>query len=87
MSPMPGIFDSCEVMVLFISPAMAKVWPSCSSTSVCVRRVEMAGTRKPSSVTALLKSSELTSGATFSLTRSLPTMVGVKFSRTPNSLN
>ena len=36
---------------------------------------------------ALEKSSELTSGRTFSLTRSSPTMVGVKFSRTPNSLN
>ena len=87
MSPMPGIFDICEVSVLFISPAMANVCPSCSSTSVCVRRVEMAGTRKPSMVSALAKSSELTSGATFSLTRSVPTMVGVKVRRTPNSLN
>ena len=38
-------------------------------------------------MTALAKSSELTSGATFSFTRSPPTMVGVKCSRTPNSLN
>ena len=84
---MPGIFWSCEVTVLFSRPAIANVWPSCSSTSVSVRRVEIAGTRKPESATALAKSSELTSGATFSFTRSLPTMVGVKCSLTPNSLN
>ncbi len=73
--------------VLFIRPAIANVWPSCSSTSVSVRRVDSAGTRKPSSVIALLKSSELTSGRTFRLIRSLPRIVGVKCRRTPNSLN
>ena len=76
MSPMPGIFDICDVTVLFMRPATANVWPSCSSTSVSVRRVEIAGTRKPWSVTALAKSSELTSGRTFSLMRSVPTIVG-----------
>ena len=87
MSPMPGIFDICEVTVLFMRPAMANVWPSCSSTSVSARRVEIAGTRNPWSVTAFAKSSELTSGRTFSLTRSVPTIVGVKFNLTPYSLN
>ena len=87
MSPMPGIFCNCDVTVLLSRPAIAKVWPSCSSTSVSVRRVEIAGTRKPEIETALPKSSELTSGATFNFTRSVPTMVGVKRSRTPNSLN
>jgi hypothetical protein len=47
MSPIPGIFCIVEFSVLFISPAMANVWPSWSSTSVSVRRVESAGTRKP----------------------------------------
>ena len=40
MSPMPGIFCSVEFIVLFISPAIANVWPSCSSSSVSVRRVD-----------------------------------------------
>ena len=43
MSPMPGIFCSVEFIVLFISPAMANVWPLCSSSSVSVRRVLSAG--------------------------------------------
>jgi len=33
--------------VLFISPAIANVCPSCSSTSVSARRVVRAGSRKP----------------------------------------
>ncbi len=86
MSPMPGIFDIELVSVLFIRPAIANVWPSRSSTSVSVRRVDSAGMRKPSSVTALAKSSELTSGFTFRWIRSPPSTVGVKFRRTPNSL-
>jgi hypothetical protein len=49
---------------IVISPAMANDWPSRSSTSVSARRVVNAGMRKPCSVTPLLKSSELTSGAT-----------------------
>jgi len=87
MSPIPGIFDIEFVRVLFINPAIANVWPSRSSTSVSVRRVASAGTRKPSRMTAFEKSSELTSGRTFKLIRSPPSTVGVKLSRTPNSLN
>ena len=64
MSPMPGILLIVLVSVLFIRPAMANVCPSRSSTSVSVRRVDSAGTRKPSMTTALAKSSELTSGLT-----------------------
>ena len=85
MSPMPGIFCSDEFIVLFSRPAIANVWPSSSSSSVSVRRVVSAGIRNPCSVTALAKSSVLTSGRTFRCTR-LPMTVGVKFRRTPNSL-
>ena len=42
--------------------------------------------RKPSSVMPLAKSSALTSGRTFRRITS-PAMVGLKFSRMPNSLN
>jgi hypothetical protein len=59
---MPGIFDIVLLSELFINPAIANVCPSRSSTSVSVRRVDSAGTRKPSIVMALAKSSELTSG-------------------------
>ena len=87
MSPMPGIFDIVLVRVLFINPAIANVCPSRSSTSVSVRRVDSAGTRKPSMMTALAKSSELTSGLTLRRIRSPPSTVGVNARRTPNSLN
>ena len=65
---------------------MANDCPSRSSTSVSARRVMSAGTRKPSSVMPLLKSSALTSGRTFRRMTS-PAIVGLKFSFTPNSLN
>ena len=65
---------------------MANDCPSRSSTSVSARRVISAGTRKPSSVMPLLKSSALTSGRTFRRITS-PAIVGLKFSLTPNSLN
>ena len=71
---------------LSIRPAMANDWPSRSSTSVSARRVVSAGMRKPSSRMPLLKSSELTSGRTCRRIRS-PAIVGLKFRRTPNSLN
>ena len=87
MSPSPGILLIVSVTVLSISPAIANVCPSRSSTWVSVRRVDSAGTRNPSIVTALLKSSALTSGATLRWMASGPTTVGVNRSRTPNSLN
>ena len=83
---MPGIFCIVDVIVLFMRPAIANVWPFCSSSSVSVRRVVSAGMRKPCSTTALAKSSVLTSGRTLRWTRS-PLTVGVKFRRMPNSLN
>ena len=64
MSPIPGIFETVLVIVLFMRPAMANVCPSRSSTSVSVRRVLNAGIRKPSRLTAFAKSSALTSGLT-----------------------
>ena len=77
MSPIPGIFCSVDVMLLFSRPAIANVCRSRSSISVSVRRVVSAGMRKPPSCTAFAKSSVLTSGFTFSWMRS-PMMVGVK---------
>ena len=65
MSPMPGIFVIVEFSELFMRPAIANVWPSRSSSSVDVRRVDSAGMRNPLICTALEKSSVLTSGATF----------------------
>ena len=88
MSPMPGILRIALVTVLFIRPAMANVWPSRSSTSVSVRRVDQRRDRGSlRAMIALVKSSALTSGRTFRLIRSPPSTVGVKFRRTPNSLN
>ena len=86
MSPMPGIFCIVDCIWLFSRPAIANVCPLRSSISVSVRRVDRAGMRKPFNTTALPKSSVLTSGLTLRLTRS-PLTVGVKFRRTPNSLN
>ena len=54
-----------SVTRLSIRPAITKLWPSCSSNSVSALRVLSAGTVKPEIVKALVKSSVLTSGATF----------------------
>ena len=64
-SPSPGILFTTSVTRLSISPAMAKLSPSRRSTSVSALRVLMAGIMKPWIVSALAKSSELTSGRTF----------------------
>ena len=81
-----GIAAASFCEMLFIRPAIANVCPSRSSTSVSARRVISAGMRNPESVRPLLKSSELTSGRTFSRITS-PAMVGLKVRRMPNSLN
>ena len=86
MSPMPGIFVIDDVIVLFIRPAIANVWPLRSSSSVDVRRVISAGMRNPCSWMPLAKSSVLTSGGPSGECGRRST-VGVKFRRTPNSLN
>ena len=86
ISPMPGTRRSVSSMLRSSSPEIANVWPSRSSTSVSVRRVESDGTRKPSMVTPLAKSSVLTSGITFRSTCPPPVIVGVNRRRTPNSL-
>jgi len=66
MSPMPGTLLSRVVARRSRSPAIPNDCPSFSSISVSARRVEIAGTVKPESVKALLKSSALTSGTTCS---------------------
>ena len=42
-----NLLTSSTCTWLFIRPAMANVWPFCSSSSVSVRRVDSAGMRKP----------------------------------------
>ncbi|MOA30848.1 hypothetical protein D3C78_1519650 [compost metagenome] len=73
-------------MRLLIKPLMTKLSPSASEMLVSVRRMVSAGTAVPAICTALLKSSSLTSGATFREMRSRPMMVGVRVRRIPNSL-
>ena len=50
----PGTFSMVSITWLLSSPAMAKLSPSFSTTSVSARRCESAGMVKPSSVTALV---------------------------------
>src|SRR5579864_3222964 len=64
MSPRPGILLIWVVTRLSIKPAMTKLCPSCIWNSVAALRVLSAGTVKPEMVSALAKSSALTSGAT-----------------------
>lgn len=66
---------------------MAKLWPSPNSTSVLTLRTSMAGTWNPDICTAFVKSSALTSGATWSRMVPRGVMVGMKLRRTPYSLN
>ena len=71
------------------SPAMARVWPSRSSTTVWALRVFSPGTGVPpgTSTVPRVKSIELTSGSTDRRITSPSRMVGRKASRTPNSRN
>ena len=62
---MPGIFCIVDVILLFMRPAMAKVWPSCSSSSVSVRRVLRAGMRNPSSDDRVVEVERADLGLTF----------------------
>jgi hypothetical protein len=59
---------------------MAKLWPSRNSTVVRARRVVRAGIVVPEIVTALAKSSALTSGTSFKLMTPRDRTVGVKLS-------
>ncbi|MNP43583.1 hypothetical protein D3C76_1374090 [compost metagenome] len=65
---------------------MTKLSPSAREMLVSVRRTVSAGTNVPAMFTALVKSSSLTSGATFKTMRFLPMTVGVRVRRIPNSL-
>ena len=63
MSPMPGIFCSVDFIVLFISPAIANVWPSLQlELGLGAARRERRECGSRCSTTALAKSSVLTSG-------------------------
>ena len=84
---MNGIFWKVSVSRLSSSPPMAKLCPSLSSTSVFTLRMSMEGIWNPETSTALVKSRELTSGATWRRMVPRGVMVGMKFRRTPNSLN
>src|SRR6266446_9898414 len=66
---------------------MPKLWPFLNSTTVSAWRVAMAGSRNPLMVTALVKSSELTSGKTFNRMVLSSSMVPVNSSFTPKGLN
>ncbi|MNJ34040.1 hypothetical protein D3C77_287380 [compost metagenome] len=86
MLPSPGNLSTAERVVLLIKPLMTKLSPSASEMLVSVRRTVSPGTRVPAMVTALAKSSSLTSGATLRVMRSRLTTVGDRARRIPNSL-
>src|SRR5271166_2124324 len=83
----PGILATVSVTRLSINPAITKLWPSPSSILVSIRRVDRAGMVKPLNETALAKSSEETSGFTYSRSVLLGVMLGLNVSRMPNSRN
>ena len=87
MSPRNGSFWNVSVSRLSSSPPIAKLCPLSSSISVLTRLTAIAGTWNPDMVTALVKSSELTSGATWSRIVPRGVTVGMKFKRMPYSLN
>src|ERR1700704_1965966 len=68
-------------------PAIAKLCPSRNSIVVIASRLISDGTVVPEIVTALEKSSSLTSGAIRRLIKPFWSTVGVNDSRTPNGLN
>ena len=80
--PRPGSFELVCAELFCIRPAIAKLWPLARSTVVSARRVLRPGTRLRVSTT-WLKSSSLTSVATFRLMWSPSSTVGVKLSPMP----
>ena len=66
---------------------MAKLWPRLNSISDLTLRTEMAGILKPETCMAWVKSSALTSGATWRRMVPPGMIVGMKLRRTPYSLN
>src|SRR4029077_17284066 len=87
ISPMPGTLEYWAVVRWSSKPAMPKLWPLRSSTVVSACRVAIAGNTKPLMVTALPKSSELTSGKTFRRMVLSSWIVPVNSSFTPKGLN
>ena len=61
MSPRRGILETCFCTLLSMSPARTKVWPSASWSPDSALRLFNAGIRNPERMTALAKSSSLTS--------------------------
>ncbi|MCY1182772.1 hypothetical protein D9M73_233480 [compost metagenome] len=84
--PSPGNLSTAVRVLLVIRPLMTKLSPSAREILVSVRRTVRPGTWVPAMVTAVEKSSSLTSGATFMVMRLRLTTVGDKARRTPNSL-
>ncbi len=82
-----GTWFTARIWLFSKRPAMAKLWPSRSSTWVEARRVLMAGTWKPWIWTPLRGSSWLTSGAIFRRIWPESSTVGVTFSFTPKVRN
>ena len=82
-----GILENVFVSELSSNPANAKDWPSRSSTPVFARRVFRPGIMKPLNFTPLAKSIVETSGSSSNRIWSSSRIVGLKFSRTPYSLN
>ena len=54
MLPIPGTFEKLSCVWLSSRPAITKLWPLSSSTSVCTLRELRPGTVKPWMLTALL---------------------------------
>src|SRR5215475_6126029 len=84
--PSQGICDRSLRSLACSRPAIAKLWPSRSSIVVTASRLISDGTVVPEIVTALAKSSSLTSGAIRRLIRPFCRTVGVNDSRTPKGL-
>ena len=76
-----------EFCVVWSRPAMARVWPSRSSTTVRALRWSMAGTRPPLIVVPAPKLSWLKTGSTSSRITSLARMWGRKLRIAPKLAN
>src|SRR5688572_5924247 len=86
ISPRMGIFVTLLMRLLSSKPAMARYWPSRSSTSVSARRVRIVGISNPPMTRPFAKSSDETSGLSVSRMAPLRRITGVNRSLMPNSL-
>src|SRR4051794_28259097 len=81
----PGIRARFSITRSSSNPAITKLCPSASSTSVSILRVDSAGIRNPETVTPFAGSMVDTSGFTCSFTVPWPVICGRNDSRIPNS--